>query len=322
MSTLRFTAAKTFLAAALCVGSLPWTSAAVCASDDALLEFARSRHYAEPLNHMKHQETLLRGMLELASGAADPDEAESEDDDSQPDDGAEGSKDKTERTSQLYHEIGNAYFGLGLRLLSAYYFSALVRAEPDNGHNQGDLADSLMELGEPDRALKHYELAARGAPDDAYLRLRLGDWYYVRGDWEPAAIAYRAAGNTGKDEDGVVHSWLMRYLVQVQSGASPTALKEEAATISYRKWPYPLLRYYLGEIDETALLADLRQGDETKEREQMCEALFYLAERHRIQNSSELARRYYAASMDTKVLEFREYALSHWMVRRMNKSNE
>ncbi len=78
--------------------------------------------------------------------------------------------------------------------------------------------------------------------------------------------------------------WL--YLAEVRAGHSALAkLQTRSQRLEGDKWPAPIISFYLGTIDESALYAAAQSSDPKARREQVCEADFYTAEVKHINNA-------------------------------------
>jgi lipoprotein NlpI len=82
-------------------------------------------------------------------------------------------------------------------------------------------------------------------------------------------------------------------------------------------WPQPLLLYMRGEYTEAELVQPIREGDEednaqpnTSTDERLCEALFYVGEAYWARGQPEMARDYFAALVNVKVIYFLEHGLA------------
>jgi lipoprotein NlpI len=91
-------------------------------------------------------------------------------------------------------------------------------------------------------------------------------------------------------------------------------------------WPQPLLLYLRGEYDESELIAPILFGDHpdnaqpnTSTDERLCEALFYVGEAYWARGQPEVARDYFAALVNIKVLYFLEHGLALAEIAKLRK---
>ena len=91
-------------------------------------------------------------------------------------------------------------------------------------------------------------------------------------------------------------------------------------------WPQPLLLYMRGEYTEAELTAPVRQGDDedntqanTTTDERLCEALFYVGEAYWARGQPDVARDYFAALVNIKVIYFLEHGLALAEIAKLRK---
>jgi lipoprotein NlpI len=82
-------------------------------------------------------------------------------------------------------------------------------------------------------------------------------------------------------------------------------------------WPQPLLEHLRDEITEAALIEPILEGDSddneqpnTSTDERLCEALFYVGEAYWARGEPAVARDYFAALVNVKVIYFLEHGLA------------
>jgi len=106
----------------------------------------------------------------------------------------------------------------------------------------------------------------------------------------------------------------MYWLSQMRAGV---AKPEMVGRTPGEGWPQPLLLYMQGQYTEAELTAPVRQGDDednappnTSTDERLCEALFYVGEAYWARGQSDVARDYFAALVNIKVIYFLEHGLA------------
>jgi TPR repeat protein len=138
--------------------------------------------------------------------------------------------------------------------------------------------------------------------------------YYVRGlsRFDTGAFAEAAA-----DLDKLCplrSSWqycpLWLYAAQMRAGRDGRpALEQHAIEHANGPWPEPVLRFYLGKLSEPALVRVAgKPKDAKKKNEQLCEAYYYIAQKHVIEGRTKAAARMFQKTLDTGVTNFVEYA--------------
>jgi lipoprotein NlpI len=114
----------------------------------------------------------------------------------------------------------------------------------------------------------------------------------------------------GLAEDGQLAAYwqLMLWIAQRRAGNERPTLEPRERT---GEWPRPLLELLEGRRDEASIAALLRQrSNELTRREQLCEALYYAGQQQLSAGNVPLARRYFAAAVNLKVLYFMEHHLA------------
>jgi lipoprotein NlpI len=84
-------------------------------------------------------------------------------------------------------------------------------------------------------------------------------------------------------------------------------LSKNATQIKLTEWPGQVISLYLGKITPESFMAAAKDADPKKDREQHCEAYFYLGEYTMITGKQEEASRLFQQSVDTGVTNFVEY---------------
>ena len=105
-----------------------------------------------------------------------------------------------------------------------------------------------------------------------------------------------------------------RRLAQRRAGI---AKPEWVARTPGEGWPQPLLLYMRGEYTEAELIAPIEEGNSryndqpnTSTEERLCEALYYVGEEYWARGQPDVARDYFAALVNIKVVYFLEHGLA------------
>ena len=83
-------------------------------------------------------------------------------------------------------------YGLNLFRIRSYrkaipILKRAMRSLPDDEAILGDLAGSLMAIGQPEEGIRLYEKALKMNPENEFIRFNLGYLYYEKGDYSKAA---------------------------------------------------------------------------------------------------------------------------------------
>ena len=107
---------------------------------------------------------------------------------------------------------------------------------------------------------------------------------------------------------------LMFWLAQMRAGVPKPEFIERTPGDG---WPQPLLLYMRGEYTEAELIVPVRRGDDddnpqpnTSTDERLCEALFYVGEAYWARGQLDVARDYFAALVNIRVIYFLEHGLA------------
>ncbi|HET9862762.1 MAG TPA: hypothetical protein VFP37_04925 [Steroidobacteraceae bacterium] len=137
---------------------------------------------------------------------------------------------------------------------------------------------------------------------------------FVEERWAEAIAKFHYVAASDEDRHQAGYGQLMYWLAQRRAGI---AKPEFVARTPAEGWPQPLLLYMRGEYTEAELVLPILDGDSsdnvipnTSTDERLCEALFYVAEDHWASGHPELARDYFAALVNIRVLYFLEHGLA------------
>ncbi len=141
-----------------------------------------------------------------------------------------------------------------------------------------------------------------------------GNIDFVEEHWADAVARFRFIAGGDGDRVMAGYGQLMYWLAQARAGvAKPEFVTRTPGT----GWPQPLLLYLQGEYTEAELIVPIKEGDEpgngqpnTSTDERLCEALFYVGEAYWARGQPEVARDYFAALVNLKVLYFLEHGLA------------
>ncbi|MEJ0084852.1 MAG: tetratricopeptide repeat protein [Pseudomonadota bacterium] len=141
-----------------------------------------------------------------------------------------------------------------------------------------------------------------------------GNIDFVAERWADAIGRFHYVASGDIDRTMAGYGQLMYWLAQARAGmAKPQFVTRTPGT----GWPQPLLLYMSGEFTEAELLVPIEDGDRagneqpnTSTDERLCEALFYVGEAYWARGEPTVARDYFAALVNLKVLYFLEHGLA------------
>jgi len=141
-----------------------------------------------------------------------------------------------------------------------------------------------------------------------------GNLDYVEEHWADAIARFRYVAASDEDRVRAGYGQLMFWLAQRRGGV---ARPEFVVRTPGDGWPQPLLLYMRGEYTEAELIDRINEGDSedntqpnTSTDERLCEALFYVGEEYWARGQPDVARQYFAALVNIRVLYFLEHGLA------------
>lgn len=141
-----------------------------------------------------------------------------------------------------------------------------------------------------------------------------GNLDYVEERWADAVARFRYVASSDPDRNQAGYGQLMYFLAQMRAGMKDPQFVTRTPG---EGWPQPLLLYLRGEYTEDELVYQVKRGDDedniqpnTSTDERLCEALFYVGEAHWARGEPQLARDYFTALVNIKVLYFLEHGLA------------
>lgn len=150
-----------------------------------------------------------------------------------------------------------------------------------------------------------------------------GNLDYVDERWADAVARFRYVASSDPDRNQAGYGQLMYYLAQMRAGVKDPQFVTRTPGDG---WPQPLLLYLRGEYTEDELVYQVKRGDDednsqpnTSTDERLCEALFYVGEAHWARGEPRLARDYFTALVNIKVLYFLEHGLALAEIAKLRK---
>ena len=160
-------------------------------------------------------------------------------------------------------------------------------------------------------------------PRDVSLNRIVGNLDYIDEHWADAIARFRYVAASDENREQAGYGQLMYYLAQMRAGMDNPQLVERTPG---EGWPQPLLLYLRGEYSEAELIAPILFGDHadndqpnTSTDERLCEALFYVGEAYLARGEPQVARDYFTALVNVKVLYFLEHGLALAEITKLRK---
>jgi lipoprotein NlpI len=189
-------------------------------------------------------------------------------------------------------------------------FEQAIRLNPNDAHVFDSRALAYAHKGDYDPAMKDFEQAIRLNPKYALAFYDRGRAYLSQADYDHAiedfdqavrlepkssarlrgrGIARVCLGQFQPSEGDLAlalqlkpadaYSAIWLYLARTHAGeGAKEELVKDAAGLKLEDWPGPVVELYLGQISRDDLLDKASSGGTSKEKEQVCEADFFLGE--------------------------------------------
>lgn len=222
--------------------------------------------------------------------------------------------------AKAYYSRGTELASLGDHDRAIADFNVAVQLDPNSASAYYNRALSWASKGDPDRAIADYDAALRLNPRDASSHIGRAVEWIAKGDFGRAIADYddairvdpkasaayfgraRAKYYAGKFEsaasdfirahqlDGSVYTALWIYLARKRADIpGEITLPHEAGTSGEGDWPAPIVALYLGNSTADAVQKAAAHRDLDREREQRCEASFYIGQWHELRGARESA---------------------------------
>lgn len=219
------------------------------------------------------------------------------------------------KKARVYTNRGNAYSDKGQYDRAIQDYDKAIEIDPKSARASAARGNVYRSKGLYDRAIQDYDKAIELDPQYALAYENRGLAYYSKGQYQRAAAEFRAALTLKPDN---AYPALLLYLVNEQlGGGARSELMENAKHLYLDKWPGALVRFNLGQIPEDEALTAAKNADATKQREQECEAFYYVGMAHLLRGDSQGAVAWFRKAMDTGVKHFTEYGQSRVELERL-----
>jgi lipoprotein NlpI len=156
-------------------------------------------------------------------------------------------------------------------------YDRALSLQPHDGPSLVRRANAHLQKRQYEQALADYEAAIQIDPKFASER-SMGFLFFYLGRMTRSAEMFE---KHMKSDPGDIWVILFRYLTEAKIGnalAAARELESEAAKLSERRWPAPIIDFHIGRIDEKAMFAAANDSDPKKKSEKTCAANFHAGE--------------------------------------------
>ena len=195
-------------------------------------------------------------------------------------------------------------------------YDAAIKLDPKEPAAYGGRAVEWAVKGDYARAIADYDAAIKLDPKSSSALLGRGRARLYGGDFQRAVLDLEQAMKSEPNE----YTALWLYLARKRGGGADAEEALDRDTRATRSgWPGPVIVLYLGRTDAASVLAASTDPDANRQREQRCEANFYLAHWHLLRNERERALALLKEAQDGCPKDFLEYEGTLAELRRLQK---
>jgi lipoprotein NlpI len=218
------------------------------------------------------------------------------------------------RFADLHADLAAARTGQGDFAGAAIAYRSAHACRPRDALLLSALSGVLFDARDYAGAREAIDAALAIEPRAVNANRLAGNIDFVEEHWADATARFRYVAASDPERVQAGYGQLMYWLSQMRAGVPKPEFVERTPGDG---WPQPLLLYMRGQYTETELTVPIRQGDDednpqpnSSTDERLCEALFYVGEAYWARGQLDVARDYFAALVNIKVIYFLEHGLA------------
>lgn len=212
------------------------------------------------------------------------------------------------RFAQQYEDLGVVRSNQGNYTAAIESFEKAIDCTPRAPNLYAQLAAELLHAGRRAEARAAAERGAAIDRNNAALDSILMQLDLIDERWAEVVSRLRAMIANEPDAERAAYYQCFLWLAQRRAGVREPVL---ASGREYEKWPAAILDALQGARTEAEVVDEVRsEGNEQRRREMLVEALYYVGQQRLATGQREVARRYFAAAVNLKVLYFIEHHLA------------
>jgi lipoprotein NlpI len=209
------------------------------------------------------------------------------------------------RYSIAFYNRGNGFHRRGEFDRAIKDYDQAIQLNPKYANAFNNRGNAYRSKGEYGRAIMDYNQAIGLDPYDANKFKSRAIAGFSMGQFSAAQQDLETARQLNPKDPYVV-IWL--YLARVKLGQDAKGeLAKIAAQLNLQVWPKEVIGMYLGKTTKETVLSSAKNPDPKKDREQYCEANFYLGEDALRQGKRDEAVTLFQQAIETRVTNFIEY---------------
>lgn len=207
------------------------------------------------------------------------------------------------------------YYSKGAAELAKKNFEAALNIDKNFYVTYMRMGNIYRQEGKLDEAMKAYTKAIELNPRFSGNYLFRGVAYFIRREYKKAEADFQSAVKCDPKEKYLV---IWKYLAQKYTGKeADQELKAYAKNLKNHDWHDFLIRFFAGETGPAQLLNAASHKVPRIEKEQLCEAHFFLGIHYKDKGNKQKALAHFQKSIDTGIINFVEYDLSKKMILRL-----
>jgi lipoprotein NlpI len=211
----------------------------------------------------------------------------------------------------------------GLSGLARYDFIQALQLKPDMAEAHNSIGIHYIQQMDFIMAYESFDSTLDINPDYDFAILNRGIALYYGGRAELAISDLNRFYEKDKhDPYRVLWSFIVEQNVDRDKALANLAIHRKK--LDDENWATSIVDFYLGRVDETAVIADL--VDDVKSQKQLndrlCEAYFYLGKYHSDLGNKIKAANYFKLSLSTNVFEYVEYRFSRVELARLREKRK
>jgi len=190
------------------------------------------------------------------------------------------------KSADAFHNRGIAWANKGEPDRAIADYDAAIRLDPRDSSPYAGRAVERSIKGDYPGAAADLDTAIKLDPKAAGAYFGRGRVRFYRGEWAGAVADLDQAGKL----DPNAYTALWSYLARRRGGGEGDGpLKPYLAAASESVWPAPVIALYLGRAQPEAVIAAAAKASPPRDRDQRCEAVFFVAQWHLLRGERERA---------------------------------
>ncbi len=224
--------------------------------------------------------------------------------------------------AEAFNSRGITYDRKGLYDEAIRSYDQAIRLGPDFAAAFNNRGNAYANKGLYDEGIRDHSEAIRLSPGDPDNFFALGRARFYKGDFADAARDLTIAVQTHPPNRAKTYASLWLYLSQARASLEAEATRaDKTSNLELNSGPGQVVSMFLGGVTPESVLTAAADPDAKKQREQLCEAYFYVGEYLLLQDRWDEAATMFRSALDTSVTEFLEYTGAKAELDRISESS-